>query len=77
MTKPVVNAFMWKEYMAEENAKLPKQPKRADPTLVSMTVSRNRERMKKDKFGTIPWLAKTEAMLKPREFLIYSRAGTK
>lgn len=68
---------MWKEYMAEENAKLPKQPNRADPTLVSMAVSRGREKKKNDKFGTIPWLAKKEHMLKPREFLVFSRAGTK
>jgi len=73
----VINAFQWREYMAEERAKQPKQPNRADPAKVSMTVSRNREKKKNDKFGTIPWLVKTEAMLKPREFLVYSRAGTK
>lgn len=75
MKKPV-NAFQWREYMAEEKAKLPKKKNQADPIKISMTVSRNREKSK-DKFGTIPWLAKTEAMLKPREFLVYSRAGTK
>lgn len=75
--KPAVNAFQWREYMAEERAKEPKKPRMADPTKISMTVSRQREKQKNDKFGTIPWLVKTEAMLKPREFLVYSRAGTK
>ena len=75
--KPTVNAFQWREYMAEERAKMPKVKKMADPTKISMTVSRQREKQKNDKFGTIPWLVKTEAMLKPREFLVYSRAGTK
>lgn len=75
MKKPV-NAFQWREYMAEENAKKPKPRNTQDPTKVSMQVSRQRE-SSKDKFGTIPWLAKTEAMLKPKAFLVYSRAGTK
>jgi len=74
--KHAVNAFQWREYMAEERAKEPKRPRMADPTKISMSVSRQREKSK-DKFGTIPWLAKTEAMLKPKEFLVYSRAGTK
>ena len=79
MTKPVVNAFMWKEYMAEERAKEPKKRNQADPAKIAETVSRNLEkkRLERAGFGTIPWLAKKDHMLKPREFMVYSRAGTK
>ena len=76
MTK-VVNAFQWREYIAIERAKEPKKPKMADPAKISITISRQREKQKNDKFGTISWLAKTEAMLKPKEFLVYSKAGSK
>jgi hypothetical protein len=74
-----INAFQWREYMAEEKAKEPKTPKRPDPTKVSERVSRNLEKRRRDEanFGTIPWLAKKEHMLKPKEFLVYSKAGTK
>jgi hypothetical protein len=78
MKKPV-NAFQWREYIAEEKAKAPKQPNRADPMKVAETVSRNLEKKRQERagFGTIPWLAKKDHMLKPREFIVYSRAGTK
>jgi putative SOS response-associated peptidase YedK len=78
MKKPV-NAFQWREYIAEEKAKQPKQKKQADPAKIAETVSRNLEkkRLERAGFGTIPWLAKKDHMLKPREFLVYSRAGTK
>ena len=69
----IVNAFEWKEYMAIERANDPKKKPIPSPTL----ISQSREKRKNDSFGTIPWLAKKQEMLKPKEFLIYSRAGTK
>ena len=69
----VVNAFQWKEYMAIERANEPKSKAATLPT----SISQSREKRKNDSFGTIPWLAKKQEMLKPKEFLIYSRAGTK
>ena len=71
--KKIVNAFEWKEYMAIERANEPK--KKVTPLPAS--ISQSREKRKNDSFGTIPWLAKKQEMLKPKEFLIYSRAGTK
>jgi len=69
----IVNAFQWKEYMAIERANEPKNKTTQTPT----SISQSREKRKNDSFGTIPWLAKKQEMLKPKEFLIYSRAGTK
>ena len=69
----VVNAFEWKEYMAIERANEPKNKVAQQPT----SISQSREKRKNDSFGTIPWLAKKQELLKPKEFLIYSRAGTK
>ena len=69
----IVNAFQWKEYMAIERASHPKQKIVPPPT----SISQSREKRKNDSFGTIPWLAKKQEMLKPKDFLIYSRAGTK
>ena len=71
----IVNAFQWKEYMAIERANEPKS--KAAPPNPSLAISQSREKRKNDSFGTIPWLAKKQEMLKPKEFLIYSRAGTK
>jgi len=74
-----INAFQWKEYIAEEKAKAPKKPKQADPAKIAETVSRTLEkkRLERAGFGTIPWLAKKDHMLRPREFHVYSKAGTK
>ena len=69
----VVNAFQWKEYMAIERASQPKQKVVPPPT----SISQSREKRKNDSFGTIPWLAKKQELLKPKEFLIYSKAGIK
>lgn len=69
----VINAFQWKEYMAIERANEPKSKAAPPPT----SISQSREKRKNDSFGTIPWLAKKQELLKPKEFLIYSRAGTK
>jgi hypothetical protein len=66
----IVSAFQWKEYMAIERANEPKKK-------VPPSVSQSREKRKNDSFGTIPWLAKKQEMLKPKEFLIYSKAGIK
>lgn len=78
MKKPI-NAFQWREYIAEEKAKAPKTRNMADPAKIAETVSRTLERKRQERagFGTIPWLAKKDHMLKPREFMVYSRAGTK
>jgi hypothetical protein len=59
--------------MAIERANEPKNKTTQTPT----SISQSREKRKNDSFGTIPWLAKKQEMLKPKEFLIYSRAGTK
>jgi hypothetical protein len=56
--------------MAIERANEPKKK-------VPPSVSQSREKRKNDSFGTIPWLAKKQEMLKPKEFLIYSKAGIK
>lgn len=69
----IVNAFQWKEYMAIERANDPQKKVTQTPA----SISQSREKRKNDSFGTIPWLAKKQEMLKPKEFLIYSRAGTK
>jgi hypothetical protein len=65
--------------MAEEKAKEPKKTNAPDPAKVSERMTRHLEKKRRDEanFGTIPWLAKKEHMLKPREFLVYSKAGTK
>jgi hypothetical protein len=57
--------------MAIERATQPK------PKVTPTNISQSREKRKNDSFGTIPWLAKKQELLKPKEFLIYSRAGTK
>lgn len=73
MKKPVVNAFQWREFMAEERAKQPKQKVIASPeAMMRATEKRHKENAT---FGTIPWLSKRDHMLKPKEFLVYSRAG--
>jgi len=74
MNKPV-NAFMWREYMAEENAKA-KKPRVIASALTTAKAIEKRHQ-KDANFGTIPWLSKRDHMLKPREFLIYSKAGVK
>ena len=72
MKKPV-NAFQWREFMAEEKAKEPK--KKATATTENMLKATERRHKENPTFGTIPWLSKRNHMLKPKDFLVYSRAG--
>lgn len=73
-----VNAFH-PDYIKQELAKEGKKPKQQDAyrKQVAMVKFVENQRAKNPKFGTMQHMTTREDLLAPKQFNIYSRAGTK